>query len=62
MTTDSLIAKLANDLHITEQEAQSLITTEQKRKEAGERYRQSEAYAKRLLMQKIVRKALKAFE
>jgi hypothetical protein len=59
---NTIVSKLATTLNITEEQAQKMITTEQKRKEASVRYRQSEAYKLRLQQQKLVRKALKEVE
>ena len=60
MLQQEMIQKLAASLGVAEEDARSLVEQEQKRIEAGKRYRQSEAYKRRLQMQKEVRKALKA--
>lgn len=53
------IQKLAKSLGVSVEQAARMVLQEQKRKEAGERYRQSQAYKDRLAMQKSVRLALK---
>jgi hypothetical protein len=53
------ISKLAQKLGVTLEQAEALVKQEVQRKEAGQRYRQSEAYKNRLKLQKLVRAELK---
>lgn len=59
---DNLIQELAAKLGLAEDEARKLIAQEVARKEAGVRYRKSDAYRKRLELQKLVRAELRKME
>ena len=56
---EAKVKEIAAKLSVSYQEAFKLVEGEQKRKEAGKRYRQSEAYKLRLEQQKVVRAMLK---
>ena len=57
--SQELVANLARTLGVTLEQAEKLVKQEIARKVAGEKYRKSEAYQKRLEMQKLVRLAMK---
>ena len=59
-TFDVKVKAIAERLKTSYEQAFKLVEQEQKRKEAGKRYRQSDAYKAMLAKQKLVRQMMKA--